>query len=94
MSATINADLFAAYFAQPLGEHLEPAPIFKIEEKLQYEVKNYYIEDLAPLGEVRHFIDFSVTHIIHILQLCIQSVRIKWTKKYEHFQSNSTCGRI
>ena len=60
MSATINAHLFAAYFAQPLGEDLEPAPIFKIEEKLQYEVKNYYIEDLAPLGSVRNFINFEL----------------------------------
>ena len=53
MSATINADLFASYFALPLGGRLEKAPIVEIDKnKHTYHVEEYYIEDLGPLGPV------------------------------------------
>ena len=54
MSATIDANLFASYFAIPVGTVMEKAPILKIEEKKRpFELKEYYIEDLQPLVDIK-----------------------------------------
>ena len=54
MSATIDADLFACYFAMPVGPVMDKAPILKVEEKRRpFELKEYYIEDLQPLVDVK-----------------------------------------
>ena len=52
MSATFDTKKFAEYFAIPVRGVLEPAPIVSVEGR-QYQVSEYYIEDLKPLGLVR-----------------------------------------
>ncbi|XP_060080350.1 ATP-dependent RNA helicase TDRD9-like, partial [Ylistrum balloti] len=51
MSATIDSEMFANYFALPLGRKLEPAPVISVEGKI-FAVSEYYTEDLSVLGEV------------------------------------------
>ncbi|XP_021341941.1 putative ATP-dependent RNA helicase TDRD9 [Mizuhopecten yessoensis] len=51
MSATIESEMFASYFALPLGRKLEPAPVISVEGKI-FAVSEYYTEDLSVLGEV------------------------------------------
>ncbi|GAB1603284.1 ATP-dependent RNA helicase TDRD9-like [Argonauta hians] len=49
MSATLDSEMFAKYFALPVRDILDPAPIISIEGSL-FSVSEYYVEDLAPLG--------------------------------------------
>ena len=51
MSATFDSDMFAQYFALPVQDQLEPAPIVSVEGK-PFKVTEYYAEDLQQLGEV------------------------------------------
>lgn len=51
MSATIESELFAQYFARPIGKRLEPAPVISVEGKI-FDTSEYYTNDLAVLGEV------------------------------------------
>ena len=52
MSATFDSDMFAQYFALPVRDQLEPAPIVSVEGK-PFKVTEYYAEDLQQLGEVK-----------------------------------------
>ena len=51
MSATFDSDMFANYFALPVRDQLEPAPIVTVDGR-PYEVKEFYTEQLQALGEV------------------------------------------
>ncbi|XP_021259648.1 putative ATP-dependent RNA helicase TDRD9 isoform X2 [Numida meleagris] len=51
MSATINCEEIADYFAIPVENHLNPACIFKVECK-PYAVEEYYLDDLK---HIAHF---------------------------------------
>lgn len=51
MSATIDSDLFAQYFALPVYDRLEPAPVVNVEGMV-FNVNEYYADDLASLGVV------------------------------------------
>lgn len=52
MSATLDSDIFANYFALPVRDQLESAPVVTVEGRA-YDVSEFYIEDLPPeLGEV------------------------------------------
>ncbi|KAL5008137.1 hypothetical protein ScPMuIL_013718 [Solemya velum] len=51
MSATLDSDIFAQYFALPVRDRLEPAPVVSVEGRA-YDVSEFYLEDLPPeLGE-------------------------------------------
>ena len=52
MSATIQTKVFARYYSVPVGDRLYPCPILKVKGRT-YEVKEFYLEDLRKLGEVR-----------------------------------------
>lgn len=54
MSATLDSDMFANYFARPLREVFEPAPVISVEGTV-YSVSEYYIEDLSQLGPLPSF---------------------------------------
>ncbi|NXX90331.1 TDRD9 helicase, partial [Centropus bengalensis] len=51
MSASINCEEFADYFALPVHNHLKPACIFKVKGR-SYAVKEYYLDDLK---DIVHF---------------------------------------
>ena len=53
MSATIEEQLFANYFARPVAGRPECAPVVKLDGRT-YHVAEHYLEDLANLGPVRH----------------------------------------
>jgi len=56
MSATIEQQLFANYFARPVAGRPEPAEVVKLDGRT-YDVAEYYVEDLEDLGQVqRHFL--------------------------------------
>jgi ATP-dependent RNA helicase TDRD9 len=52
MSATFNSEMFAHYYSIPVRGKLEPAPVISVEGRV-HDVKEFYIEDLKVLGEVR-----------------------------------------
>ena len=62
MSATFDSDMFAQYFALPVQDQLEPAPIVSVEGK-PFKVTEYYAEDLQQLGEVcnSETVDIDIT---------------------------------
>lgn len=45
MSASINCEEFADYFALPVHDSLNPACVFKVDGK-PYEIEEYYLDDL------------------------------------------------
>ena len=51
MSATFDCDLFAQYFALPVRDRLEPAPVVTVDEA-PHSVSEYYVEDIKELGQV------------------------------------------
>jgi HrpA-like RNA helicase len=51
MSATIDSDLFASYFARPIGGKKEKAPVYKVVGRT-FDVAEYYLDDLQQLGPV------------------------------------------
>lgn len=51
MSATFDSLMFTEYFAMPVLEVLEPAPVVDVEGK-PYNVLESYAEDLQQLGVV------------------------------------------
>lgn len=52
MSATFDCDLFAQYFALPVRDCLEPAPVVTVDEA-PHTVSEYYVEDFKELGQVQ-----------------------------------------
>jgi HrpA-like RNA helicase len=52
MSATIDSDLFASYFARPIGGKKEKAPVYSVVGHT-FDVAEYYLDDLEQLGPVR-----------------------------------------
>ncbi|XP_062595523.1 ATP-dependent RNA helicase TDRD9-like [Saccostrea cucullata] len=51
MSATFDCDLFAQYFALPVRDQLEPAPVVTVDET-PHKVSEYYVEDFQGLGQI------------------------------------------
>ena len=51
MSATFDSEMFAQYFAMPVKDQLEQAPVVDVEGK-PFNVNEYYAEDLIQLGPV------------------------------------------
>nr|XP_022333202.1 putative ATP-dependent RNA helicase TDRD9 [Crassostrea virginica] len=51
MSATFDCDLFAQYFALPVRDRLEPAPVVTVDEA-PHSVSEYYVEDIKELGQI------------------------------------------
>ncbi|CAI9737997.1 ATP-dependent RNA helicase TDRD9-like [Octopus vulgaris] len=51
MSATLDSEMFANYFALPVRNTLDPAPIITIDGSF-FSVSEYYVEDLVPLGTI------------------------------------------
>lgn len=45
MSASINCEEIANYFALPVHNGLNPAYVFKVEGK-RYDIEEYYLDDL------------------------------------------------
>ena len=68
MSATLDSDLFANYFAQPIGEVFEPAPVISVEGSI-FSVSEYYVEDLKQLGPVSFSFFFYMQRILYYLTL-------------------------
>ena len=52
MSATIDPSHFAKYFSSPVGGVLCPAPVLDIEKLTNFQVKEFYINQLKQLGTV------------------------------------------
>lgn len=56
MSATIDCQKFAEYFAVPIGGHLIPAPVVAITDKCTYTLQTYYLDHLlniaSPVNQV------------------------------------------
>lgn len=52
MSATIDVTKFARYFSTKVENDLIPAPIIKIPEKRNFEIRTYYLDDINNLGNV------------------------------------------
>lgn len=53
MSATADTTKFASYFERPLCGIFQPAPVVKIQNKTEFSVQIYYLEELSSLGKVR-----------------------------------------
>ena len=51
MSATIENQRFASYFAENVSGHWEPAPVVSVEGK-SFSVTEFYLDDLVHLGRV------------------------------------------
>ncbi|XP_060606288.1 ATP-dependent RNA helicase TDRD9-like isoform X2 [Ruditapes philippinarum] len=51
MSATFDSEMFAQYFAMPVRDRLEQAPVVDVEGK-PFKVNEYYAEDLIQLGPI------------------------------------------
>ncbi|KAF0299336.1 ATP-dependent RNA helicase TDRD9 [Amphibalanus amphitrite] len=49
MSATFNTHMFAQYFAVPVLNRLDPAPIICVGKEEMYDVTVHYLEELMPL---------------------------------------------
>lgn len=60
MSATFDCDLFAQYFALPVRDRLEPAPVVTVDEA-PHTVSEYYVEDIKELGQVPAMESFDPT---------------------------------
>ncbi|KAK3092629.1 hypothetical protein FSP39_005160 [Pinctada imbricata] len=58
MSATFNTGEFADYFALPIRDRLEPAPVYSVEGHC-FRVSEYYVEDISPLGDLPVLEEFS-----------------------------------
>jgi len=52
MSATIDVTKFARYFSTKVENDLIPAPIIKIPEKRNFEIRTYYLDEIINLGNV------------------------------------------
>ena len=52
MSATLDSELFARYFAVRISGRLELAPIVQVEGR-SYRVTEFYLDDIKHIGEVR-----------------------------------------
>jgi len=52
MSATINVTKFARYFSTKVGNELISAPIIKIPDKRNFEIRIYYLDEIKDLGTV------------------------------------------
>jgi len=52
MSATINVTKFARYFSTKVENELIPAPIVKIPDKRNFEIRIYYLDEIKDLGTV------------------------------------------
>ena len=51
-SATFDTQVFAQYFALPVGGHLEPAPVIQVGT-VHHQVSEFFADDLtSKLGEV------------------------------------------
>ncbi|RXG53979.1 putative ATP-dependent RNA helicase TDRD9 [Armadillidium vulgare] len=50
MSATIDCQKFAEYFAVPIGGHLIPAPVVAITDKCTYTLQTYYLDHLLNIA--------------------------------------------
>ena len=69
MSATIEQQLFANYFARPVAGRLECAPVVKLDGRT-YDVGEFYLWDIHELGPVSsHFITCSVLICLFIALL-------------------------
>ena len=62
MSATFDSDMFAQYFALPVRDQLEPAPIVSVEGK-PFQVREFYTEDLQALSEVYFIMIYTTLRI-------------------------------
>jgi len=51
MSATIDTMVFAEYFAMPVLDSLEEAPVVDVEGR-PYNVREFYADELTSLGPV------------------------------------------
>jgi len=51
MSATFDSMMFARYFALPVMDRLEQAPVVDVEGK-PFNVLEFYAEDIEQLGPV------------------------------------------
>ncbi|XP_064600454.1 ATP-dependent RNA helicase TDRD9-like isoform X1 [Liolophura sinensis] len=58
MSATLQSDLFAQYFAVPFMNRLEPAPVLTVEGKM-FSVSEYYAGQLEKLGPLPYLDAYS-----------------------------------
>ncbi|XP_041351970.1 ATP-dependent RNA helicase TDRD9-like [Gigantopelta aegis] len=74
MSATIESDLFANYFALPVRDRLEPAPVVSVEGRV-FRVSEFYADDLSSLGEIPelhdsepHLNDLAVDMAIRLIR--------------------------
>uniref|UniRef100_A0ACB8G5C0 ATP-dependent RNA helicase tdrd9 n=1 Tax=Sphaerodactylus townsendi TaxID=933632 RepID=A0ACB8G5C0_9SAUR len=68
MSATINCQEFANYFAVPVRDKLCPAYVFEVEGK-PHAIEDYYLDDLkAIFGHIRNatFLRKTVWQLCHI----------------------------
>lgn len=81
MSATLDVDRFANYFAQPLGEVFEPAPVISVDGSI-FSVSEYYIEDLSQLGPLPN-LDPENPHITEEAQ----NLAIKLIQHFDKLES-------
>jgi ATP-dependent RNA helicase TDRD9 len=75
MSATIDASSFSNYYSLPCGPNnrLLPAPIVRIDRKRQFEVLEYYYDDLKKIWPNRNSeIDYSTPQISEDMYLVAQ----------------------
>lgn len=52
MSATISVTKFARYFSTRVENELIPAPIVKIPERRNFDIRTYYLDEIKNLGTV------------------------------------------
>lgn len=56
MSATMNCEEFASYFALPVRDLLESAPVVSVEGQV-FKVSEFFADNLEPLGKLPQFED-------------------------------------
>ena len=65
MSATFDSEMFAQYFALPVRDRLEQAPVVDVEGR-PFKVLEFYAEDLVQLGEVGQCTHFYMVWIFSV----------------------------
>ncbi|TGZ53458.1 probable ATP-dependent RNA helicase spindle-E isoform X1 [Temnothorax longispinosus] len=52
MSATIDVTKFARYFSTKVENNLIPAPVIKIPEKRNFQIRTYYLDEINDIGNI------------------------------------------
>ncbi|KAL0106286.1 hypothetical protein PUN28_016183 [Cardiocondyla obscurior] len=70
MSATIDVTKFAKYFSIKIENNLFPAPIIKIPEKRNFDVRIFYLDEIENLGSIPEVSASDPKVTVDMIQFC------------------------